>query len=269
MAEIADSAGEFDVRKQWRPTAQAKRARMSSAGGCRPRRRRVLKGLVGAMLTTALAAYGGASAPTAAHASPDLITVTFQTQDRPKYQFQGFGVSLAWWANVVGGFSPAQRSQIEDALFSTATPDNPNRLGLNVIRYNIGASPASGNPPQPDTSALPPDCHTWDPGRAVPVVQPGPGQPINLALDTNQFRVLTEAISRLNADGQQPVLEAFANSAPYWMTMTGCPQGNGGVNTIFGIPVPSAQDNLAPNEYVPYAQYLVSVLKAFRDQEGI
>src|SRR5215472_1762323 len=271
MAEIADSAGEFDVRKQWRPTAQAKRARMSSAGGCRPRRRRVLKGLVGAMLTTALAAYGGASAPTAAHASPDLITVTFQTQDRPKYQFQGFGVSLAWWANVVGGFSPAQRSQIEDALFSTTTPDNPNRLGLNVLRYNIGASPASGNPPEPDLPALPADCQTWDQsggksaGRAVPVVQPGPGQPINLALDTNQIRVLTEAIARLNADGQQPQLEAFANSAPYWMTINGCPQGNGFM--LGGVPF--GQDNLAPNQWLPYGQYLVSVLKAFRDQDGV
>ena len=85
---------------------------------------------------------------------------------------------------------------------------------------------------------------------------------INLALDTNQIRVLTEAISRLKADGQQPVLEAFANSAPWWMTISHCPQGNGTTFTIPGtqIQVPVAQDNLSPSQYVPYAQYLVSVL---------
>jgi PKD domain-containing protein len=224
-----------------------------------------------AVLAAALLAYGGASAPTAAHAADDVITVP--AFGPTAYQFQGFGVSLAWWANVVGGFSPAQRGQIEDALFSPSTPDNPNRLGLNVLRYNIGATAALGNPPAPDTSVLPSNCQTWpEAGRAVPVVQPGPGQPINLALDTNQIRVLTEAISRVTTGGQRPQLEAFANSAPWWMTTSGCSQGNGGTLTIptTNIQFPAALDNLTSEaQDIAFARYVVSVLKAFRDQEGI
>src|SRR5215472_12359087 len=122
MAEISGRSGEFDMRNQWIPTAPASRAGTSPVGGRGPRPRRVLKVLIGAMLATALAAYGETSAPTAAHASPDLITVTSGTQDQPQYQFQGFGVSLAWWANVVGGFSAAQRSRIDDVLMRTRPP---------------------------------------------------------------------------------------------------------------------------------------------------
>ena len=56
-----------------------------------------------AVLATGLLAYGSASAPTAAQGADDVITVP--AFGPTAYQFQGFGVSLAWWANVVGGWS--------------------------------------------------------------------------------------------------------------------------------------------------------------------
>lgn len=230
----------------------------------RPRRSTAL--LVGVLMATALV---GLAETSAAHAAGDVITVTFSTPQQPAYQFQGFGTSLAWWANVVGGWPSDVRSQIEDALFGTADFNNPNRLGLNVIRYNIGASPTVGsNPPTPDLSMLPSNCHTWPAGgggRAVPVVQPGPGQPIDLSLDANQIQVLTDAISRVQAAGERPALEAFANSAPWWMTVDHCPQGDGSI----AFPIDNLTQTGTLQPYSDYAQFLVSVLKAFRDQEGI
>jgi len=108
-------------------------------------RRRIIVILCALLAVSGLAGFEIGTARTAL-AQPDVITVTMQTPDQPAYQWQGFGTSLAWWANVVGGFS-STRSQIEDALFGTSTPQDPNRLGLNVLRYNIGASPTTGNPP--------------------------------------------------------------------------------------------------------------------------
>jgi hypothetical protein len=70
--------------------------------------------------------------------------------------------------------------------------------------------------------------------------------------DQDEVATVTEAISRLNADGQQPVLEAFANSAPYWMTISGCPQGNG--FTVGGAPV--GLNNLDSTQLVPYGGFV-------------
>ena len=52
--------------------------------------------------------------------------------------WQGWGVSLAWWAAVFG-----DRDDLADALFTTRTvqvgPDPLPGLGLNIVRYNAGA----------------------------------------------------------------------------------------------------------------------------------
>ena len=54
------------------------------------------------------------------------------------------------------------------------------------------------------------------------------------------------------------VIEAFANSAPYWMTISGNVSGsaNGG-------------NNLKPDYYDDFADYLTEVVKHFRDNWGI
>jgi O-Glycosyl hydrolase family 30 len=61
-----------------------------------------------------------------------------------------------------------------------------------------------------------------------------------------------------DAIGRQPRssfrLEAFANSPPWWMTANGCPQGSA---VLFG-------ENLSSDRFGDYADYLVSVLRAFR-----
>jgi hypothetical protein len=49
------------------------------------------------------------------------------------YPFEGWGTSLAWWAEALGEASglPA----IENALFTLGDQNNPG-VGLNIVRYN-------------------------------------------------------------------------------------------------------------------------------------
>ena len=54
------------------------------------------------------------------------------------------------------------------------------------------------------------------------------------------------------------IFEAFSNSPPYWMTVSGCSSG-----TV------AHQDNLRPDMYESFVNYLATVVKHFRDVEGI
>jgi O-glycosyl hydrolase len=56
------------------------------------------------------------------------------------------------------------------------------------------------------------------------------------------------------------LFEAFSVSPPYWMTVSGCASG-----TKTGQP----EDNLRPAMYENFVGYLTSVVKHFRDTEGI
>ena len=55
--------------------------------------------------------------------------------DKRQQHFEGWGTSLCWFANVVGGYPDAQRSYLADLLF-----DPQKGLGLQICRYNIGGS---------------------------------------------------------------------------------------------------------------------------------
>lgn len=225
--------------------------------------------LLGLSLLITLIPSPGVGATALATAAPVPGAVGITTQ--AAYRFQGWGTSLAWWANVVGGWEKA--GQVEDALFGLPDRDHPDRLGLNVIRYNVGASPvlwclpedqASGCKTSPSGDhTLPladagrvPTCPSFGPGRAVPTLADGPGQSPDLGRDRNQVAVLRAALSR--APRRSLVLEAFANSPPWWLTVSRCPQGNPDAM--------DASDNLAPDSYGAYAQYLAAVLLAFRRQ---
>src|SRR5262245_50176909 len=209
-----------------------------------PRRRLIAPLAAGIALLAAVVAGGSAEASGTSPSqstvvAPDLVTVTAQDA----YRFQGWGTSLAWWANVVGGWSSPDRERIEDELFGRPDAGHPDRLGLNVVRYNVGASSTTGNPP---VAANMPGCLPFGPGKAVPTTMPGSGLPVDLGLDANQVRVLTEARRRI---GSSAVLEAFANSPPWWMTDDQCPQGSR---------IPFA-DNLSPARDGDYAAYLAEV----------
>lgn len=149
--------------------------------------------------------------------------------------FEGWGTSLAWWGHALGGWKDqAQVEQMMDLVF------NPDKgLGLNIVRYNIGGGEN-------------PAYNTMRPGGDIPGFQPEEGQ-WDWDADANQRAILQGAIARgVN------LTEAFSNSPPYWMTISGSVTGaeNGG-------------NNLREDSYEAFADYLTEVVKYYRDQWGI
>lgn len=157
----------------------------------------------------------------------------------PSQTWEGWGTSLAWWANVVGGFPEPIRTEYMDKAF-----DPVKGLGLNVIRYNIGGGE---NP-----AHLPPNKQFLSFRGAVPGFSPSPGV-WDWSADANQRYVLKAAIRR-GADQ----LEAFSNSPPWWATVSD--SVTGGVN---------GADNVKPGMEDAFGDYLASVVKHFRDDLGV
>jgi len=150
--------------------------------------------------------------------------------------FEGWGTSLCWWANNVGGWAPASRDALVDLLV-----DPVNGLGYNIFRYNIGGGE---NPAHEHMGAF----------REMPGFEPSAGT-FTWDADANQRAVLQRIVER---GGTGLVLEAFSNSPPYWMTTSGCASGN-----------TDGSNNLRSDSYGAFASYLTEVVKHFRDSFGI
>ncbi|MFC5449981.1 RICIN domain-containing protein [Paenibacillus aestuarii] len=157
----------------------------------------------------------------------------------PSVQFQtveGWGTSLAWWGYVVGGY--ANKTDYADKIFGSSG------LNLNIARYNIGGGE---NP-----NYLPPN-QTYLMYRArIPGFLSSNGT-YDWTADANQRWMLQAAKAR-GADQ----FEAFSNSPPYWMTNSGSVSG-----------AADGSDNLNSNYYDAFADYLTTVVKQFKDTEGI
>lgn len=189
------------------------------------------------LLAPAHARAAQALAPTSATAAVDPAL-----QDQP---FKGWGTSLAWWACVIGGFpEPARSDYIEKAF------DPAKGLGLTVVRYNIGGGE---NP-----AYLLPNRQYLTFRAAVPGYLNAAGQ-WNWDSDANQRWVLKAAIAK-GADQ----LEAFSNSPPWWMTRSGSVTGN---HPAAGSR--AGADNIKPESYTAFADYLVAVTKHFHDAWGV
>ncbi|MEN1987662.1 glycoside hydrolase [Paenibacillus sp. ES5-4] len=149
--------------------------------------------------------------------------------------FEGWGTSLAWWANDLGEWKDqAKLNEVMDLVFDPAKG-----LGLNIVRYNIGGEE------NPEMKAL-------RPGGDVPGYQPEPGV-WDWEADAGQRKVLQGSIERgVN------ITEAFSNSPPYWMTISGSVTG-----------AEDGSNNLKEDQYDAFADYLTEVVKHFRDEWGI
>lgn len=148
--------------------------------------------------------------------------------------YQGWGSSLCWWANVVGGYS--NRQEYCTLAFSD--------LKLNIVRYNIGGGE---NPSLTNTitnyraimQGFEPTNGVW-----------------NWNADQNQRWVLRQAL----AEGAN-LVDAFANSPPWWMTISGSVTGN--TNTTG-----SQNDNLQTNYEAAFAAYLATVVSNLTVLDG-
>lgn len=214
-----------------------------------------------------------------------------------QYRFDGWGVSLAWWANVIGASGWRQgsndpRTQVLRALFGD--PRQPSGgawgpeihpLGLNILRYNIGASQVGAAAGAPSQSC---GANRFRPGASVPSPMQSQGGGVDLGLDARQIDVLSEAKQMINsANGPPSILEAFANSPPWWLTSNRCPAGQ---PPVAAAPEPGPYPGSAPpphfypyNPFVlgvgsvdatrakaaDYARYLLDVVAAFHRRTGI
>ena len=158
---------------------------------------------------------------------------------------EGWGVSLCWWANMCGKWPDADIDRLVDWLVS------PEGLNYNIFRYNIGG----GDDPQ-NRHCTP---HHMGKGKGLRAemegFQDGPGEPYKWERDAAQRKILLK-IKRKRPDA---IFEAFSNSAPWWMTVSGCVGGHDD----------GKKDNLDPKYYKAFCQYLVDVCKHYKTKYGI
>lgn len=174
------------------------------------------------------AASGGASAAQAA------ATTTVRVYPQVQYQtIQGWGTSLAWWAEATGSWSLANRQALASKLFSRTAG-----IGLNVARYNIGGYTAK------DATTC---TNGFRPGAAIPSFGQSPGS-YDWSQDPGQRWWLQQA-----QDLGATQLDGVAYSPPAWMTVSGCSAGADTAHT----------DNLASSQYGAYASYLAAVAQHF------
>lgn len=181
------------------------------------------------------AATGGSPLELGPALTPDTVVdvdpnTTYQTT-------QGWGTSLCWFGNVIGGWSNDKEQAVADLLF-----DREQGLGFNIVRYNIGGGDAPAH-------------NHMGYGKEMEGFKPTESGAYDWTADANQRSLLDAAIARIPAE--ERLLEAFSNSPPYWMTVSGCASGNGGT------------DNLKSDYYDDFVDYLAEVVLHFRDEWGI
>nr|WP_237401638.1 glycoside hydrolase [Saccharibacillus sp. WB 17] len=174
----------------------------------------------------------------------EVIPITVDLSAKQQ-TFEGWGTSLAWWANVVGGWSTERRTEIVEKLY-----DAEKGLGLNIARYNIGGTKDEHDPYLHYGKAIlsyQNEDRSWDWSR-----------------DARQ-RAVAQQIREI---AEQPIFEAFSNSPPWWMTGSYDPHAEDGADgcTTGGL---DGTGNLRVGSETEFADYLTETVKHFRDEWGL
>ncbi|MBQ9362906.1 MAG: hypothetical protein IJT97_05715 [Bacteroidaceae bacterium] len=162
-----------------------------------------------------------------------------------RQHFDGWGVSLCWWAGQCGKWSDQKIDEIVTWLVSST--------GLNYshFRYNIGG----GDDPE-NRNCTP---HHMGNGKGLRAEMEGfkdfSGDEYHWDRDAAQRKIML----KIREKRPDAVFEAFSNSCPYYMTYSGCVSGN----------TDGGKDNLKPEYYEEFAHYLVDVCKHYKDEYGI
>ncbi len=170
--------------------------------------------------------------------------------DRPGTVFEGWGTALAWFANVTGGYPDATRERLADLFYGK------DGLGWTIARYNIGGGDAAATAPYLRTGAAVPGF--WR--RPVGATGTDWWRPDDPAMwtwsaDANQ-RWWLDAIRRRVPS---PIFEAFSNSPPWFMTVSGKVSGA----------VKGTDDNLRAGQERPFALYLARVVGELERRHNI
>ena len=171
--------------------------------------------------------------------------VTIDTSNRLQ-TIEGWGVSLCWWAHMCGKWEESKIDSLVDWLVS------PDGLNYNIFRYNIGG----GDDPQTRNC----DLHHMARGKGIRAEMPGfKHYPTDTAYDWQADSAQIKIMLKIRERRPDAIFEAFSNSAPWYMTVSGCVGGHKDKN----------KDNLRPNCYEAFADYLIDVCKHFKDAYGL
>ncbi|KAG5980440.1 Endo-beta-1 6-galactanase [Claviceps digitariae] len=199
------------------------------------------------VLSTAVAALAGI---------PVALADTHTTIDpSQKYGiWEGFGVSLAWWAKAFG-----DRDDLANIFFTNETQTyqgtNLPGLGFNIARYNAGAT--NYNKIGDDSISVSPNIK---PSRQMDgywlnwASSDPTSNSWNWTVDANQRLMLQKA----KANGAN-IFELFSNSPMWWMCNNHNPSGNDD----------ASHDNLQSWNYREHAIYMASIDQYARQNWGI
>lgn len=160
-------------------------------------------------------------------------------------KIEGWGVSLCWWANKCGDWGDDKIDTIIDWLVS------PEGLNYNVFRYNIGGGE------DPENKNCEP--HHMGKGKGLRAEMPGFKSTAEAPYDWSQDEAQRKIMLKIREKRPDAIFEAFSNTPPYYMTVSGCCGGNADGNV----------DNLRKECYEDFAHYLVDVCKHYKDVYGI
>ncbi len=173
--------------------------------------------------------------------------VTFEINAAERLQrLEGWGVSLCWWAGQCGRWDEAK---LDTLLHWIVDKDG---LNYNVFRYNI---PGGDDP----------ENRHCDPHHM--------GQGKGLRAEMEGFKTSAKGKYRWEADAPQRrvllklrelrpndlLVEAFSNTPPYYMTVSGCAAGHDD----------AGKDNLREDCRKDFCRYLVDVCKHYKRQYGM
>ncbi|MCD6353927.1 MAG: hypothetical protein J7L95_00100 [Prolixibacteraceae bacterium] len=167
------------------------------------------------------------------------VDINFQNTQQT---IEGWGSSLCWWTGQVGNW---ENSRVDSLIELITSPDC---LNMNIFRYNIGG----GDDPAHIGGHM-----VKGKGKRAEMegFKATPNAPYNWKADEAQ-RLIMLKIKEKRPDA---IFEAFSNSPPYWMTISGCSAGN----------IDPKKDNLKPEFYEAFCDYLIDVCKHYKDEYGI
>lgn len=173
---------------------------------------------------------------------PNLMTTVSLNPASKQQTMEGWGVSLCWWANMCGKWDDSK----VDELVKLLTDENG--LNYNIFRYNIGG----GDDPSHYNGHM---CNGKGKRAEMDGFKASANSGYDWSKDPGQRKVL-EKIHKARPDA---IFEAFSNSAPYWMTYSGCSSGHSNASS----------DNLKPEYYEQFCDYLIEVCKHFKSEYGV
>ncbi|MFE2733985.1 glycoside hydrolase [Streptomyces sp. NPDC059349] len=208
---------------------------------------------LGAASMTALVTGAALLSVPAPSAQADTATASVTVQLDPSYKqdkFEGWGTSLAWFANATGDYPKEIREKLADLLFGD------DGLALNIARYNIGGGNAPDvkdylraggavegwwKAPAGTTRA---DTDWWNPDDPA---------------DWNDRADATQRwwVKRIKNDIDH--WETFSNSPPWFMTVNGYVSGG----------YDAGVDQLKEASVDDFATYLSRASKRLEESEGI